>query len=78
LFETLNLVQSRRIKPLPVVLVGREFWQRAVNMQFLAESGLIDPEDSELFWYAETAQEIWDGIVDWYTRSGAPLLCEGG
>jgi len=77
LFETLNLVQSRRIKPLPVVLVGREFWQRAVNMQFLAESGLIDPEDSELFWYAETAQEIWDGIVDWYTRAGAPLLCEG-
>lgn len=77
LFETLNLVQCRRIKPLPVVLVGRAFWQRAVNMQFLAESGLIDPEDSQLFWYADTAQEIWDGIVDWYARVGAPLLCEG-
>ncbi len=46
LFETLNLVQCLRINPLPVVLVGQEFWQRAVNMQFLAESGLIDPEDS--------------------------------
>lgn len=78
LFETLNLVQCRRIAALPVVLVGREFWQSVVNMQFLAESGLIDPEDSQLFWYAETAQEIWDGIVDWYARAGAPLLCEVG
>lgn len=78
LFETLNLVQCRRIDALPVVLVGREFWQRAVNMQFLAESGLIDPEDSELFWYAETAPEIWDGIVDWYARAGEPLLREAG
>ena len=78
LFETLNLVQCRRVKPLPIVLVGREFWQRAVNMQFLVESGLIDPADSERFWYAETAQEIWDGIVAWYARAGTPLMCEGG
>ncbi len=35
LFETLNLVQCRRIDPLPVVLVGSEFWQRAVNLEFL-------------------------------------------
>ncbi len=78
LFETLNLVQCRRIEPLPVVLVGRAFWQRAVQIDFLGECGLIDPGDLRLFWYAETAQQIWDGIVDWYARAGKPLLCEKG
>ena len=76
LFETLNLVQCRRIKPLPVVLVDKEFWQRAINMELLAEEGLIDPEDRQLFWYAETAQQIWDGIVDWYARADTPLGCK--
>ena len=76
LFETLNLVQCRRIKPLPVILVGEKFWRRAVDIEFLAEAGLIDPGDRQLFWYAETAQQIWDGIVDWHTRAGAPLFCD--
>ena len=76
LFETLNLVQCRRIEPLPVVLVGREFWQRAVNLEFLAAEGLIDPEDRQLYWYAETAEQIWHGIVGWYAEAGVPLLCE--
>lgn len=76
LFETLNLVQCRRIEPLPVVLVGRAFWRRAVDMRFLAECGVIDPEDRRLFWYAETAQQIWDGIVDWYAKAGTPLICD--
>jgi hypothetical protein len=76
LFETLNLVQCRRIDPLPVVLVGKEFWQRAVNTDFLAASGLIDSADSSLFWFAETANQIWDSIVSWYAEAGNPLLCE--
>ena len=78
LFETLNLVQCRRIEPLPVVLVGRAFWQRAAPIGFLGESGLIDPEDLRLFCYAETAQQIWDRIVDWYAQAGTPLLSEKG
>lgn len=76
LFETLNLVQTGRIDRLPVVLVGRDFWQRSVDMEYLAEKGLIDKEDLELFWYAETAQQIWDSIVEWYKTAGTPLLCE--
>ena len=76
LFETLNLVQCRKIDPLPVVLVGKEFWQRAVDMDFLAASGLIDTGDTNLFWDAETADQIWNSIVTWYDRAGSPLLCE--
>ena len=73
LFEGLTLIQTRTVKPMPVVLVGESYWRSAVNMDFLTDQGVIDPEDRELFWFAETAQEIWDGILHWYDKSGTPL-----
>jgi uncharacterized protein (TIGR00730 family) len=74
LFETLALVQTRTIQPVPVVLVGEEFWRSAVDFDFLVDAGVIDPEDRALFWYAETAQEIWDGILRWHELAGRPLV----
>ena len=74
LFETLTLVQTRTIHPIPVVLVGEAYWRRAFDVDFLVEEGVIDEEDRELFWYAETAQEIWDGILHWYKLAGKPLV----
>ena len=73
LFETLTLIQTRKIKPLPVVLVGEEYWRRAFDIDFLIAEGVIDPEDGELFWFAETPQEIWDGILRWHEANGQPL-----
>jgi len=73
LFEVLTLVQTRKIKPLPVVLVGESYWRRAVDFDFLVDEGTIDPEDRELFWFAESAREIWDGILDWHRACGEPL-----
>jgi uncharacterized protein (TIGR00730 family) len=73
LFETLTLVQTRTIKPVPVILVGEHYWRQAFNVDFMVDEGVIDPEDRELFWFAETAQEIWDGILQWYEASGDPL-----
>ncbi|MGB5541181.1 MAG: TIGR00730 family Rossman fold protein [Gammaproteobacteria bacterium] len=77
LFETLTLVQTRKIKPVPVVLVGEAYWRQAFNVDFLVDEGVIDEEDRELFWYAETAQEIWDGILQWHEMNGTPLLMPG-
>ena len=57
LFEVLTLVQTRTIKPMPVVLVGEEFWRGAVDFDYLVDEGVIDPEDRELFWFAEEADE---------------------
>lgn len=74
LFETLTLVQTRTIKPVPVVLVGESYWRQAINVDFLVDEGVIDPEDRELFWFAETAQEIWDDIQHWHSASGESLL----
>ena len=73
MFEVLTLVQTRKIKPIPVILVGEQFWRRAVDFDFLVEEGVIDLEDRELFWFAETAKDIWNGILDWYKAAGEPL-----
>jgi uncharacterized protein (TIGR00730 family) len=68
LFETLCLVQTKVIQPVPVILVGERFWQRAFDVGFLRDEGVIDPEDVELFTYAESAEEIRDQIVEWYEQ----------
>jgi len=73
LFEVLTLVQTRKIKPLPIVLVGEDYWRRVFDLEFLVDEGVIDAEDRELFWFAEAATEIWDGIRHWHDACGAPL-----
>jgi uncharacterized protein (TIGR00730 family) len=74
LFETLTLIQTRTIRPVPVVLIGRAFWERALDFDFLQNEGVIDAEDREIFWFAETAGEAWAGILDWYGKCGEPLF----
>jgi uncharacterized protein (TIGR00730 family) len=62
LFEALTLIQTRKIAPLPVVLFGREFWKRALNLSFLVDEGVIDPSDAQLVQYVESAEEAWQYI----------------
>lgn len=59
LFETLTLIQTGKIKPIPVLLFGRSFWERIINFDALAEEGNISPEDIDIFAYVETAEEAW-------------------
>jgi len=59
LFDALCLVQTRKIEPMPIILVGEAFWRRAFDAPFLVEEGVIAPADLELFSFAETAQDIW-------------------
>ena len=62
LFEALTLVQTRKVKPMPVVLVGRRWWQRAVEFDFLVAEGVIARRDAKLFRFADTAAEIWRAV----------------
>jgi uncharacterized protein (TIGR00730 family) len=62
LFETLTLVQTHKIKPIPIILFGKEFWDRFVTFDVLVEEGTISPEDLSLFQFVETAAEAW-GII---------------
>jgi uncharacterized protein (TIGR00730 family) len=78
LFETLCLIQTGKRAALPVVLVGREFWQRAIDFDFLVERGVLDAAELSLFSYAESAEEIWGAIVGWYTERGRSIFDEPG
>jgi len=73
LFETLTLIQTRKIAPVPVILVGEDYWRKVFDPDFLVAEGVIDPEDRELFWFAETAEEIWHDILHWYELAGKSL-----
>ena len=66
LFEVLTLRQTGRMQHIPVILFGREFWEKAINFQFLADEGTIDDEDLDLFRYAETAEEAWQIIREFH------------
>ncbi|MBS3907426.1 MAG: TIGR00730 family Rossman fold protein [Syntrophaceae bacterium] len=68
LFETLTLIQTRKISPIPVLIFGREFWERIINFEALVEEGTVSPEDIELFKYVETAEEAWEIISRIYAE----------
>jgi uncharacterized protein (TIGR00730 family) len=71
LFETLTLLQTGKTQSVIVVLVGRDFWERLINWQFLVDCGFIAQADLGLFHFAETAQEAWDLIS---RHNGVPTI----
>lgn len=71
LFETLTLIQTGKIRRIPVVLFGREFWSELINWELFVNRGLISPDDIDIFHYCETATEAWQHIQDfWQDRNG--------
>ncbi len=66
LFETLTLIQTGRMERVPVVLFGKEFWEGAIDLAFLAEQGTISPGDDELITFVDTAEEAWAKIAEFY------------
>ncbi|QOL25965.1 TIGR00730 family Rossman fold protein [Thalassotalea sp. LPB0316] len=67
LFETLTLIQTKKIKPVPVILINKSYWQNLINFDFLVEQGAICPEDAKLISWAETAEEAY-GLLDQHWR----------
>ena len=74
-FELLTLIQTGKVKPLPIMLFGREFWNRVVSFEGLVEEGTISPDDLELFRFVETAEEAWDCLCDHYADTDHGLDC---
>lgn len=66
LFEALTLIQTKKIKPIPILLFGREFWERVIDFDFMVEEGTIDRADTRLFQYVETAEDAWLAIQQFY------------
>jgi uncharacterized protein (TIGR00730 family) len=70
LFETLTLIQTRKLRRIPVLLFGKEFWERVIDFQALVDEGTISPQDLDLFAYVETAEAAWEMILNAETANG--------
>lgn len=74
LFEALTLIQTRKVRPIPVLLFGKRFWQKAVNFETFVEEGTINAEDLNIFQYVSTAEQAWEIIAasNGLTTDGKP------
>ncbi|MEO8547513.1 MAG: LOG family protein [Sphingomicrobium sp.] len=68
MFELLTLIQTGKVRPLPILLFGREFWNKVVNFQALVDEGVISPGDLDLIHWCEDAQEAWDFVQRFYEK----------
>ena len=75
LFDALTLRQTNRMQQIPIILYGREYWDRVIDFQFLVDEGTVGPEHLDLIDYAETPQQAWD-IIRRYHAPGEPPLDE--
>ena len=66
LFEMLTLVQTRKARPVPIVLFGRDYWSRLLNLDMLVDEGAIAPEDLALYEVVDTPEEAWEVIRAFY------------
>ena len=66
MFEALTLIQTDRMKRVPFLLFGEEFWRKIINWEALADAGTISAEDLDLFQFVESAEEAVKIIDDWY------------
>ena len=71
MFELLTLIQTGKIKPIPVLLFGRDFWTRVINFDALVDEGVISAHDINLFRFVETAEEAWDAVQHFYNGGDA-------
>jgi uncharacterized protein (TIGR00730 family) len=68
LFDALTLRQTRRMQEIPIVMFGRDYWSQVIDFQFLADEGVIDDRDLELFSFAETPAEAWQIITSFHQQ----------
>jgi uncharacterized protein (TIGR00730 family) len=76
LFETLTLVQTKKISPVPVILVGTEFWSGMrdwIQDVMLEKAGNISPHDMDLIPILDTPKEVVDYINEFYESRDAKL-----
>ena len=65
-FELLTLIQTGKIRPMPILLFGKDFWTRVIDWEAFAEEGTISKADLDLFRWCETADEAWAHIRAFY------------
>ncbi|MDB5439504.1 MAG: family Rossman fold protein [Caulobacteraceae bacterium] len=64
LFEILTLRQTGKAPPIPVVLFDEAYWRAVINFDLLVEKQMISPQDLEVFSFADTAEGVWQTLLD--------------
>jgi uncharacterized protein (TIGR00730 family) len=72
LFEVMTLTQTGKVRKRPIVLVGREFWTRLVNFDWLVETGMISKEDLQLFHLVDSGEEAWRVLTQAFALDAPP------
>ena len=78
MFELLTLIQTGKVRPLPILLFGREFWERVVDFNALVEEGVIAPHDLDLIHWTEDASEAWEFVSRYYDDHPNPVPVQTG
>jgi len=66
LFEALTLLQTKKIKPIPLLLFSKNYWSKLINFNLLVSEGMISADDLKFFHYVESAEEAWQIIAEFY------------
>ena len=74
-FELLTLIQTGKVKPMPILFFGRDYWNRVVNFEALVDEGVIAPADLDLFSFCETAEEAWAYVCRYYAGTDSSPGC---
>ena len=72
MFELLTLVQTGKVRPLPILLFGKDYWNRVVNFEAMVEEGVIAPHDLDLIHWSEDADEAWEFVTNFYAEHPEP------
>jgi uncharacterized protein (TIGR00730 family) len=70
LFEVLTLVQTSKMRRVPIILVGKSYWSGVINFELLVQEGTVDRSDLQLFSYADDAEGAWQELVRLGLQSG--------
>lgn len=64
LLDALTLIQTGKIEAVPIILLGRHYWENVINFTFLLEQGAIAEADLELFDIVDTAEQAWEVLQE--------------
>src|SRR5205085_10018870 len=78
LFELLTLIQTGKVRPLPILLFGKDYWNRVVNFEAMVEEGVIAPHDLDLIHWTEDAAEAWEFVTRYYEENPHPTPEQSG
>jgi uncharacterized protein (TIGR00730 family) len=78
LFELLTLVQTGKAPSVPIILFGRGYWTDVINFDALVRYGMVNPDDLNLFDFADDAEEAWHSLVRRGLKAHAPAPMAAG